>query len=63
MIGIMEKDELTEIEEWLGTALEDTLSDVIEVAMTRCKVKKSRRPHFRRVTEEAFKVALERSAR
>lgn len=38
----------------------DKLDDVIETTLARCAVKRSRRPHARRLLETAFALLLER---
>ena len=58
----MSDDDLQALKDWLRRSPEQELADVIDTAMHRHSIKKSRQPHVRRVVAEAFNIARERAS-
>ncbi len=50
-----EKTELDELLEAFGVTPTFIVENIKQAAMNRCKVKKSRRPHIKRILDEAFR--------
>ena len=58
MMGFPEMDDVMN---WLADESGSVLDDIIDSAMSRQNVRKNRRPHVRRVIEEACEMVLERA--
>ena len=55
----MNLPEADDLLKWLLDSDGSVIDDIIEAAMVKESVKKSRQPHVRRVIEEAFLMALQ----